>query len=218
MNGSYFDILPQELITILLYKLRGTSKIYSLIDILDLDEELYFYKVCRMMSDMFSKVPRYCKIETRKLVWKMVYEDLIQLDEYTEIDILYHMPMHLYELYLVILYMYTVEPTPIRLTTLYTVAHYGSKKRYIFCKDLLSNIVKQRVTEISKVLSTAKQWTPTKFHGLRDHFIDSDGYIFIPQGENGTTLACLYIATDGVNERVLTEKERIVALYKGYRV
>lgn len=74
MEATYFNIVPEELIDIILIKLWGTCTIHDFIEALKLDPQRSFYKVCSDMCRYLIDVPTYCKVASKVISWERVYE------------------------------------------------------------------------------------------------------------------------------------------------
>src|SRR5579872_5318843 len=80
MEDLYFKILPEELITTILHALYGTIDVYPFIEALNLDEELYVYRMLRAVFDIFKRSPYKVKVGFRFVKWDGCYMDLLNMD------------------------------------------------------------------------------------------------------------------------------------------
>lgn len=75
----YFDILPEELNIELIWKLNDTPDLYNLIYILKPNEQRVYRMICLKLSDFFQDVPENVEVGSRFILWRSVYEDLINI-------------------------------------------------------------------------------------------------------------------------------------------
>lgn len=79
METTYFNIIPSELIDIILRKLCCQPAAYDLIEALTLDEQKSYRSLSIHMCEYLSNIPLICKVESRKIFWGSVYNKLINI-------------------------------------------------------------------------------------------------------------------------------------------
>lgn len=76
MQGTYFDILPRELIDIITCKLSVTLELYAYIEALKLDKPKIYYKLCIYVCDYLKDIPFDCKVGYSFISWERIYHKL----------------------------------------------------------------------------------------------------------------------------------------------
>lgn len=231
MEENYVRSLPDELVVIILHRLFGTPEIYSLIDVLNLDVETSFYKVCREVSTFFKRIPFKCKVGTKYIRWEGCYTDLscgvIETNDVrenvftrltlTEDEIYALHESNACELRLVLLYDCMNDPVPRKF--MYTIHFFKDLledrlDRLVFCVDMLKNLVDLCKTYIKKVLSECKP--ETKYRRP----VDPDGYILWDMGPDDVldeyTLWCTGFVKNGMWVQLSKRRQKLIES-KGYK-
>lgn len=216
MEGLYFELLPEDLIPIILHKLYGTAEIYSLIEALTLNEEVYFHKVLGILHGIFKCVPYKCKVGTRFIKWEGCYTELLNstnIRNSLPVDIIEWISDERINLCSVFIYDYFRNPTYRKLMSF----------TYIFSDDIGFRIIDNLIfcaKEINdiwrKILDYVKLVSDNCRPYIHRRKMDADGYVIWMSHSNDN------IYCDGTiknNElQLLTKEEVQIAKCKGYHV
>lgn len=77
MEGTYFSIVPAELIDIITYKLSLTFDLYAYIEAIGLNKPKTFYKLSITLCDYLKDIPFECKVGYNLISWERVYGKLL---------------------------------------------------------------------------------------------------------------------------------------------
>lgn len=210
MEGTYFGIIPADLVDIILTKLCLTPEVYSYIEALGLNEQKSYRTLCVHMCGYLSDVPLKYKVGLRSFFWNNLYNNLLYVItgniDTSFFDIANGLVLNSC--------VYVDSHNVIEREWLYRIAHPVNELFYVLLyefnndKDLdmkpyLSMILiecfseslhrgqrlddREYVVDISNVINYRKTYADeilSKCQCERDYYVDLDGYI-IKRGVDG---------------------------------
>lgn len=77
MDETYFESVPSDILHLLLNKFFGDTIVYSLINVLKLDESRAFRSLCIEAAPMLSRFSHDFSFRFRRISWLHIYEGLV---------------------------------------------------------------------------------------------------------------------------------------------
>jgi hypothetical protein len=184
MDGTYFELLPIELLCVILSKLSHKPELYSVLYALKLDEgssnlkeDYVFYNLSQGLTDVFKGIGHDIKLGTRKIKWQCVYEDLIESMYSYQMNIDYAQILYNIrypsELLLLMLYEAELRPEAKKIRDLCHILENETSLidgKLFFCGGSLKRIFELGKTYTKEILSKMKYDTDS------DTYTDDEGF------------------------------------------
>lgn len=81
MEDTYFELLPQDLVKLLLLKLKFTPDVYNFVKGLNLNENESFRDLSIDMTSYFAEIPAETHLHKIYISWLNVYKSLLKFDK-----------------------------------------------------------------------------------------------------------------------------------------